>query len=484
MRILIAHAAFLSERIEHVTKMLTAIPTAEVVPSPERVHARVWFRRVLDVAGDEPFCMLSDDVDVAPHFAEHLDAISKAAPGRLVALHATAPVAPSLVMCGERWLTSYWMTGPGMIIPDPKALREWLDAAPSWIWHSQNEDGVLNQYAWHTGEPVLHCLPAIVKHRVELPSTLGYDHHPLRVTNVYGEPDVSWPRPDEPVHIACPWMSEATLARTEIAIASSIEPGPEPRVAFASPSKGGVYTSEYVDSLWHTAMRIRNGQLTWIRMRWAHDSVDVIRARARFQDFFLTQTDCTELLWVDDDMQWTPETVLGLVTECRAGKDVIGAPYPQKSIHWERVDQAVSAGRHPETFTSNYPVNMLRQPEGEGNCVTVSSIGMGMLCMSRRAVAAIADEAMQQPIESGEWFRDYPSNKRVANSYGFRVDPETGQLLSDSHTICWRWRQLRGKLPFTDGRVWMYCGPGSPVNHVGKHVFRGYAEGVVGEVVP
>jgi hypothetical protein len=501
--IVIAHAAFEAERVAHVEKMLRDIPTARVVSSPERVHARVWFRRVVESVRTGPFCMLSDDVDVAPNFTAHLDAISAAAPGRLVALHTTAPAAPSLIMCGERWLSSYWMTGPGMIIPDADELLAWLDKLPSWMWHSQNEDGVLNQFAWARGEPVLHCLPAIVKHRDEIPSTLGYDHHPMRVTdvsweryslntprtmgNVLAATPISswlgdWPAPEKMVHVACPWMSETQLARTQAAITAHVEPGAEPRVAFATPSKGGAYTDEYVASLWKTAMQIRNGTMTWIRMRWQNEAVDIIRARARFQDFFLTQTDCTELLWVDDDMQWEPATVVGLVTACREGKDVVGAPYPQKAVHWERVEKAVAAGRHPETFTSNYPVNMLAKPEGDGHCCTVHSIGMGMLCMSRRAVAAIADEAMAQPVESGEWFCDYPSNKKIANSYGFKVDA-SGQLLSDSHTICWRWRQLAGKLPFADGRVWMYCGPGSPVNHVGKHVFHGYPEGVIGEAV-
>ncbi len=486
--IFIAHAAFLPERREQVARMLERVPTARVVESPEKVHARVWFRRVVEAAlaaGGGPFCMLSDDVDTAPNFQEHIDALHAAAPDRMIALHSTAPAAPSLIMCGERWLESYWMTGPGMIIPDAKACLEWLDKVPSWIWHSQNEDGALIFYAYSKREPVLHCLPAIVKHIADLPSTLGYDNHPMRVTDVYGEPAVDWPAPEKPVHVACPWMPVSQLQRTDAAIAAHTAPTLEPRIAFASPSKGGLYTEEYVASLWQTAMRIRAGNMTWIKLRWALDSVDVIRARARFQDFFLTRTDCNVLAWIDDDMQWTPEAIMGAAAACHNGKDVIGIPYPQKAVHWERVEKAIMAGRHPETFTSDYPLWKLpaSEVEGDGECCTIKSIGMGALFMSRRAVAAIADEAMLYDVYSGEWFKDFPSEKKIANSYGFKVDPASGQLLSDSHTICWRWRQLAGKLPFADGRIWMYCGPGSPVNHVGKHVFHGYPEGVIGEVV-
>ena len=485
MKILIAHAAWDESRRAHVAKMLDRLPNAWVVSSYVREPARIWFRRVLESAEGEPFCMLNDDVDTCDDFEAVVEQLVKVAPDRMmIALHATAPVAPSLMMCGERWLESFWMTGPGMIIRNPQALLDWIDSLPGWVWAGDNEDGVCAHYAWSRREPILHCLPAIVRHRTDIKSTLGYDGHPMRSSDVYEQSPTEWPAPMTPLLVGCPWKPLEALKRTEAAIRSHVDLSPEPRVAFASPSKGGSYTEEYVASLWKTALHVQGGELKWIKLRWALDSVDIIRARARFQDFFLTQTDCTELLWVDDDHAWEPSIIAGLVHECRSGKDLIFAPYPQKHVHWERVRKAVETGRHPETFTSDYPIHFLKNPENDGNCLTVGSAGMGMCCLSRRAVAALHDEAMLHPVESGEWFTDYPaSHRRIANTFGFKVDPKTGHLLSDSHTLCWRWKQLKGKLPFADGRIWLYCGPGAPISHVGKHVFHGYPEGVVGDVV-
>ena len=484
MNIVIAHCAWAPDRVEHLAKMLERIPTAIVSASFVREHASVWFRRVLELAGDEPFVMLSDDVEVCDDFHNVCEHLACTVPDRMISLHSTAPVAPSLIMCGERWLESYWATGPGLIIPDPKAILTWIDAMPRWLATGTNEDGLLNHYAFSRREPILHCLPAIVEHHTDIESTLGYDHHALRQTTIFDADPAPWPVPERPLFVACPWMSERAMLRVEAACTAHVDLSPEPKVAIATPSKGGNFTEEYVASLWKTALAIRNGTFTWIKMRWAGESVDIIRARARFQRMFLCETDCTELLWIDDDHEWSPEVILGLVSECRAGKDIVVAPYPQKLVHWDRVAKALDAGLAPDTFTSDYPIHFMRQPEGEGNCVTVRSAGMGMMCISRRAVTALHDEAITQPIESGEWFFDYPGGEKTANTFGFKVDPETGFLLSDSHTLCWRWRQLAGKgLPWADGRIWLFCGPGSPINHVGRHTFKGHASGVVGEVV-
>ena len=484
MKIIIAHCAWAPDRVEHLAMMLQRIPGALVSVSYVREHASVWFRRVIELADGKPFVLLSDDVEVCDDFSRACDSLAAAAPGRMISLHCTAPVAPSLLMCGERWLESYWATGPGLLIPDPVALLEWIDSMPKWLSTGSNEDGLLNHYAWSRREPLLHCLPAIVEHRTDIRSTLGYDHHTLRQTTIFDAKPKSWPVPERPLHVACPWMSERVMARVEAACVAHVDPSPEPRVAVATPSKGGNFTEEYVSSLWNTALAIRNGTLTWLRMRWAGESVDIIRARARFQRLFLCETDCTELLWIDDDHEWSPEVIVGLVSECRNGKDIVVAPYPQKRVHWDRVAKALDAGLAPDTFTSDYPIHFMNQPEGDGNCVTVLSAGMGMMCISRRAVAAIHDEALEQPITSGEWFNDHPSGLKTANTFGFKVDPTTGFLLSDSHTLCWRWRQLAGKgLPWADGRIWLYCGPGAPINHVGRHKFVGHAQGVVGEVV-
>lgn len=480
MKTLIAHAAWDPSRRAHAAKMLERIPGAELVCSYEREHARVWFRRVLQKAGDEPFCMLNDDVDVCENFPAVIDQLAEAAPGRMIALHCTAPVGPSLIMCCERWLSSYWMTGPGMIFPDPTGLLAWLDKQPEWFFQSRNEDNAVMSYAWHLREPILHCLPAVVQHRTEIRSTLGYDNHDLRQTKVFAslvaEP---WPAPGDPLHVAS-WLPESTLERIESALEAHTDPSPEPRVALCTPSKGGNYTHEYVESLWKTLVAIRNGTFDLPGTRWSTDNVDIVRIRNRYARYFLQETAHTELVWIDDDMKWEPETILEIVSLCRAGKDVIGVPYPQKAIHWERVQMAVDAGRHPETFTSNYPVALLqRDAEQDGSCVTVQSIGMGLMCMSRRAVAAMYSEA----VRAGRSYIDHPELKETANLFGFVVD-ERRMLLSDSHTICWHWRQLKERgVPWCDGRIWMYCGDGSPVSHVGKHVFKGYAEGVVGEPV-
>jgi len=486
----IAHCGFLPERVAHVKKMLERIPDAKVFTSYEREHAAVWFPRILRWIADqdEPVAVLNDDVEVVEDWDARMTQMCAQAPGRTLALHTTAAAAPSLRMCGERWLASYWDTGPGRVIwPEyARAMLEWMGKMPGWYPLSANEDTYLIHFAYIIGQPILHCLPAVVRHLTAddgIPSTLGYDHHPGRVTKNFDSAPDPWPEPDDPFYVDCPWLPEAFVAKQAYALKHYLQPAQTANVAICTPSKGGSFTKEYVDSLWSTAMRIRGGELRWLNLRFSDDSVDIIRIRNRFVMAFLQQTDCTELIWIDDDMRWNAEVLAGVVGACRSGKDIIGVPYPQKLVDWGRVAEGVLRGVHPETYSATYPVHLLKDPKQDGVCVEVASMGMGMLCMSRRALDVLVADALEsgeQGLLQGRWYVDVPHGGRTANLFGFAVDPKTQWLLSDSHTICWRWKQAHSIAPWADGRVWMWCGEGAPVDHVGKHVYRGYPEGVLG----
>ena len=53
------------------------------------------------------------------------------------------------------------------------------------------------------------------------------------------------------------------------------------------------------------------------------------------------QTDYSHMLFVDSDIEFDPEHVIAML---RSGKRIVGGTYPQKKIHWDRVEAAVKAG--------------------------------------------------------------------------------------------------------------------------------------------
>ncbi len=221
MRIAIATAAeWLPSRRLGLSRLRNMMPDVEVYSSPQREHASIWARRVWEAAGDDAICILNDDVHICPSFSKVIDRMCQDVPDQVISLHTTAAIAPSLAMCGVNWLRSYWLTGPGYILPRgaAKRLLAWVDQAPRQLIASRNEDNVIMHWAWSEQRPIWHCIPGLVQHDTGVPSTLGYDNHPGRTCNVpwteYGIP-TSWAVTEPPLLVECPWMPQVALASIE-----------------------------------------------------------------------------------------------------------------------------------------------------------------------------------------------------------------------------------------------------------------------------
>ena len=62
----------------------------------------------------------------------------------------------------------------------------------------------------------------------------------------------------------------------------------------------------------------------------------ITRARNYLVDEFL-RSGCTHMLFLDSDIHYNPQDVLAMMA---LDKDVIGGPYPKKSINWGNIAQA------------------------------------------------------------------------------------------------------------------------------------------------
>lgn len=201
-----------------------------VFNSKVREHASVWARRLWEHAGDDAVVCLNDDVTVHPQFTKVLAALTQAVPDQIISLHCTSPVAPSFAEAGERWLRSYWLTGPGYVLPPgaAKRLLAWIDTLPKSFVSSINEDNLIMHWAWHEQRPIWHCIPALVQHDTSTRSSLGYDNQPawmrsspvawteyLAGTNPDLLDPATWKPDGEPMLVECPWMVRERLAQVE-----------------------------------------------------------------------------------------------------------------------------------------------------------------------------------------------------------------------------------------------------------------------------
>lgn len=253
LRIAIAHAAFDERRKPGLQRLIDALhgslksagreePEVYVFASRTREHASTWAMRIWQHVAQEggDWVVLNDDVEVHPEIVKCVEAmlgsrlvkdtkwhkqgdVDLVRDAPIIALHTTAFAAPSLLASGQAWLSSYWVTGPAYVMRDGAAaeLIEWCKFQGTSVWVG-NEDSAAMEWLWSRRTPALHSIPALVQHDTSVPSTLGYDHHPLRQTKVpwtvRPELDLTsldwWRKPCE-VHVECPWMPESTLLDRE-----------------------------------------------------------------------------------------------------------------------------------------------------------------------------------------------------------------------------------------------------------------------------
>lgn len=219
----IAHAGWMPGRRETLDRLLKDLPDAIVVESKGPEHASTWASRLYDRAlTDAPdhACFLNDDVFVCPRFVEVLNTMHLARPDDVLALHTTSPMAQMLLAARQRWFRAFWLTGPAYSFPLDrlKSLVAYRARIPRWFIESRNEDNVAMQWMWHEQKPAWHPIPAIVKHDTTVPSSLGYDKHPLRAPTFTWEhtpieitPSFWFPN-GTPILFECPWLPSPSLA--------------------------------------------------------------------------------------------------------------------------------------------------------------------------------------------------------------------------------------------------------------------------------
>ena len=108
----------------------------------------------------------------------------------------------------------------------------------------------------------------------------------------------------------------------------------------------------------------------------------ITRARNYLVDEFL-RSDSTHLLFIDSDIHYSPQDVIALLA---LDKDIIGAPYPKKSINWANI--ADGARKHPnieprelEKLAGEYVFNVVRGTENfnVSEPLEVLEIGTGFM---------------------------------------------------------------------------------------------------------
>lgn len=243
-----------------------------------------------------------------------------------------------------------------------------------------------------------------------------------------------------------------------------------------------------------------------IRFSFLFNESLITRARNYLVDEFL-RSNGTHLLFIDSDILFDPQDVLALIA---LDKDVIGAPYPKKSINWKNISQAliknpaIDPGEldglvgdyvfNPVPGTKSFSV---REP------LEVMEIGTGYMMVKREVFEKFREAYPKQNykpdhigqanfdgsryihayfdtvIDNGYTYDDlYVLVQKAANGENVAeqakkfLDTEktaSHRYLSEDYMFCQYWRK-------TGGKIWL-C-PWMRTQHVGTYAFTGNMQAI------
>jgi len=201
----------------------------------------------------------------------------------------------------------------------------------------------------------------------------------------------------------------------------------------------------------------------------------ITRARNYLVDEFL-RTDYTHLLFIDSDIHYNPQDVIALLA---LNKDVIGGPYPKKSINWSNVAHA--ARTHPdldpkelESLVGEYVFNVVKGTKSfqVTDPLEVLEIGTGFMLVKREVFDKMREaypNIHYKPDHVGQ--ANFDGTRYIHAYFDTVIDYEnsiTGggsdRYLSEDYMFCQMWRKI-------GGQVWL-C-PWMKTQHIGTYAFTG-----------
>ena len=240
------------------------------------------------------------------------------------------------------------------------------------------------------------------------------------------------------------------------------------KLFIATPMYGGMCNGPYTKSLIElNSLCIKHG--VEIQNFFLFNESLITRARNYLVDEFM-RGHCTHLLFIDSDIDFNPMDVLALLA---LDKPISGAPYPKKTIAWEKIYDAVKLGMvddNPnllEHYSGDYVFNVIAgtteiqidQP------AEVMEIGTGFMMVRR--------DTFEKFREAYPDYSYKPDHNRTVAFDGAReihmyfqalIDPESKRYLSEDYMFC-QWCRKIG--------ITIFLCPWMKLKHVGSHIFGG-----------
>jgi hypothetical protein len=200
------------------------------------------------------------------------------------------------------------------------------------------------------------------------------------------------------------------------------------------------------------------------------------RARNYVVDEFM-RSDCTHLMFIDSDIGFNARDVLSMLALNISDPDtydIVTAPYPKKTIAWEKIAKAAEAGvakENPfelENYTGDYVFNPIKKGDNNvnlGQPIEIGEGGTGFMLIPKMTFLRYKDaypELSYLPDHART--ESFDGTREIMAYFDCIIDPDTKRYLSEDYFFCKKARQAGMK-------VWMM--PWMQLHHIGTYIFKG-----------
>jgi hypothetical protein len=200
----------------------------------------------------------------------------------------------------------------------------------------------------------------------------------------------------------------------------------------------------------------------------------VTRARNYCVDEFM-RGEMQHLMFIDSDIGFSPQDVIALMALQIQHEeyDIIGGPYPKKTIAWEKIKAAVDKGVADEdaSVLDKFVGDFVFNPKGGSGSIKIDEpvevleIGTGFMMVTRNALNKF-NEAYPDLTYRPDHVRTeaFDGSREITQFFQAEIDPKSKRYLSEDYWFCQKVQDIGLK-------TW-FC-PWMKLQHVGTYIFGG-----------
>lgn len=206
------------------------------------------------------------------------------------------------------------------------------------------------------------------------------------------------------------------------------------RVNIATPCYGGKFSTAYVESMFKllSTKNVQNRSFNLSTI----DYADIVFARNYLiSNFYFNQTNCSHLLFVDDDMGFSEKMIQEMIN---LDEDVVGVIAPKRSIDLKKLHALGDLDFKAAMAEACGFVGAPNKVKTKNGFLEVDKCGGGILLISRKAVERMI-QMCPDIVDEKRFKKMTIASKFTRFLTPFDLIKQDDQALSEDYSFCHRW---------------------------------------------